>query len=87
MNRDEIIVDIQNYLESISDSFKKQRETISLDENLLEVGAIDSMAILTLVNWLEENFSIQVDLGELTIENVGSISAISNFVLEKRSNE
>jgi acyl carrier protein len=85
LERDSVVLDIQNHLKVISDSFKDQVEEISLDDNLLEVGAIDSMAILTLVTWIEDKYGVQIEMDELTIENMGSISSMATFIINKKN--
>jgi len=62
-----------------------ERESFGSDENLLEQGVIDSLAIVKLVEFLEERFQIEVDDEERIPENFESIDALSAFVSQKRS--
>lgn len=52
-------------------------------QSLLESGVIDSMGVLSLVMWLEQEFGITVDDDEVLPENLDSISAIAGFVERK----
>lgn len=63
-----------------------ERESFRSDENLLEQGVIDSLAIVKLVEFLEESFQIEVDDEERVPENFESIDALSAFVQKKRNN-
>ena len=53
---------------------------IDQQENLFETGVLSSLDVLELVVYVEETFGISVAGDELTVENFGSISAISSFV-------
>lgn len=49
-------------------------------EPLIESGIIDSMGIMTLLVYVEEQFSIQIPSGDLVPENFASISSIAALV-------
>jgi len=51
---------------------------------LLESGIIDSMGILDVVAFLEQNFAIQLTDEELTPDNFANINCIASFVEQKR---
>lgn len=51
--------------------------------SLLESGVIDSMGVLLLVTWLEQEFGFIVDDDEVLPENLDSIAAIDAFVARK----
>ena len=50
---------------------------------LLEQGIIDSFGIMTLLSFLEEKFSVQIEGDDLTPENFSSIRTISELVDRK----
>jgi acyl carrier protein len=54
------------------------------DGSLLDSGLIDSLGILDIVAFLEENFGIQVGESDLRPDNFDSVGAIARFVLGKR---
>ena len=57
------------------------RETPLNDEDqLIELGIIDSLGIMTLLSFVEEKFSLQISGEDLIPENFGSINAISNLI-------
>ena len=51
--------------------------------SLLESGVIDSMGVLLLVTWLEQEFGLVVDDDEVVPENLDSIAAIDAFIARK----
>jgi acyl carrier protein len=56
---------------------------IRADDNWLEGGILDSLAILDLVHFLEREFSIQITDEELTSEHFTSLAAVGRFVYGK----
>lgn len=59
---------------------------ISIKENLLESGTVDSMGLLIIIGFLESDYNLFISDEEVVMENFESIAAISSFVLTKRNN-
>ena len=55
-------------------------EDFDPDQNLLESGLLNSVAMMELVVWCEEHFEITIDTDDLTPENFSCIRAISDYV-------
>ncbi len=55
------------------------------EDKWLENGLLDSLGILDLVHYLEEEFSIQASDDELVPENFESLSAVVEFTQKKIS--
>lgn len=55
---------------------------IGVDEDLLTGGLVDSMGIMSLVFFVEQEFGVQVAPGDVTIENFGSIRAIEDYLAQ-----
>lgn len=53
------------------------------DASFLENGIIDSMNVLELVVFVEENFGVTVDDQEVVPENFDSVARLSDFVRRK----
>lgn len=51
--------------------------------SFLETGIIDSMNVLELVVFIEENFGITVEDSDFTPDNFDSIERISNYIERK----
>ncbi len=52
-------------------------------DQLIEQGIIDSMGIIVLLGFLEEQFSVRIDGDELMPENFATLAAISTMVEKK----
>ena len=66
------------------DSLKDEFDNLDYDDSLLELGIIDSVKMLDLINFIETKFNIQVDDDDLFPENFDSINAIVNYIQSKK---
>ena len=60
---------------------------VSADTHLIEESVIDSMGIMELIAFIEQAFSIELDMDDLTIDNFSTIIHISNLINEKGGQE
>ncbi|MGI9623515.1 MAG: phosphopantetheine-binding protein [Acidimicrobiales bacterium] len=76
--------DFKTYiLEMVADSLELWGITDPDDDfDLIESGAVDSMAFLDLIVGIETHFGLQVDFEELDPENLGQLGSLCKF-LEK----
>ncbi len=74
--------EIVNFL--YDESLKQEFENLDYDDSLLELGIIDSVKILDLINFIEEKFGIKVEDDDLYPENFDSINAIVNYIQSKK---
>jgi acyl carrier protein len=51
--------------------------------DLIEEGFLDSLGIMSMVGFLEERFTVQIDAEEVTIENFETMDAICALVAGK----
>jgi acyl carrier protein len=58
---------------------------VERDDSLLERGIIDSIGVMELVQFLEQEFAIEIPGEEITEENLGSLAAIARYVGSKRA--
>jgi acyl carrier protein len=58
-------------------------EKIQDDTLIFVEGIFDSMGFLSLINYIEENFSIRAQDSELLEANFESVNAISRFISSK----
>ncbi len=54
------------------------------DEIIPATGYIDSAGLLDLIAWYEAEFAIAVGGDEFTIDNLGTLDAMADFVLRKK---
>jgi acyl carrier protein len=76
--------------EDILDFLKKQGfldENTRLQDNdsLSETGAIDSITLLELIDFLEEKYNIQIPLEMITPENFDTLAGISQSVMKLKN--
>ena len=70
--------------------FIKQRfplassKELTQDLSLLDSGIVDSLGVLDLVGFIEEQFGIEAQDEDLVPENFDSIDALTRFVKERR---
>jgi acyl carrier protein len=53
------------------------------DDSLLEAGALDSTAVMELVEFLEESFSIVIQNNEINPDNFETVNRIVAFIERK----
>lgn len=58
-------------------------DELPADQSLLESGVIDSIGVLTLVTWLEQEFGFVIDDDEVVPENLESVGNLVRFVSHK----
>ena len=63
---------------TFSDPHSINDQTLLFDE-----GIFDSMGLLNLISFLEDNFGVKVNDSELDASNFGSIAAITAFLERK----
>jgi D-alanine--poly(phosphoribitol) ligase subunit 2 len=54
------------------------------DDIIPATGLIDSAGLLELIAWYEHHFKVPLKPEEVTIDNLGSLAAMANFVLARR---
>ena len=63
--------------------FDGKDEELENDASFLDQGIIDSTGVLELVEWLEDEFKIQIDDEELIPENLDSVNQLNVFINKK----
>lgn len=83
MEHSEIVAAIRRY---VTENFLYTRPDARLgdDDRLLESGVIDSMGVMELVGFLQDQFAIAVDERDITEEHFGSIGAIAGYVVRRQ---
>ncbi len=69
----------------IAESTFTDPEMIKDETMIFDEGIFDSMGLLGLINFLEEEFGVVTDDTELIEENFGSVERISAFVERKKA--
>ena len=69
----------------VYDNAFTSKENITDDVLIFKNGFLDSMGLVMLITYLEENFNIQTTDADLLEENFESINAITAFVEKKKT--
>jgi acyl carrier protein len=65
----------------VKDNYVHSSKTeIPLDKSLVEIGLLDSYAVVELVGFLELNFRISIPDDHITKDNLGSINKMASYV-------
>lgn len=84
MSDSEILAKLRRYLDE-NYLYMRPAFELSEDDSLFETGVIDSMGVMELIMVLERDFDLSVGDDEITEENLGSLRAITSFVVRKRA--
>jgi acyl carrier protein len=55
-------------------------KNLSIDDNLLIGGLVDSLGIMRLISFIEQHFGIRVPPEDVTIEHFRSIRVIGDYI-------
>jgi acyl carrier protein len=76
----------QRIREFIRDTFPStDDDNLSADQSLFEAGILDSIGVLSLVTWLEQEFEIIVDDDDVVPENIDGVARLVRYVTNKRA--
>ena len=80
----EIVSRVRAY---VSENFLYMRQgfEFSESESLLGRGIIDSMGVVELITFVQDEFGVAVDDGDITEDNFGTLNAIAEYVQGKRA--
>lgn len=53
------------------------------DLSLIESGLLDSMSIVNVVQSFQNEFDIEIDFGDVTIENFDTVNVLTAFISER----
>lgn len=73
----------QKIKEYVRNSTFNDSSRINDDTMIFKEGILDSMGLVTLISFLEEEFNIQAEDSDLVEENFETINAIAEFISRK----
>ncbi len=65
--------------------FTDDQSELNNEDSFMDQGIIDSTAILELIFFMEEEFSVKVEAEEMTPDNLDSINKATRFIESKSS--
>ena len=86
MDKNQILTRLHDFVE---ENFLYMRPDFELqsDQSLMGNGIVDSMGVMEMIQFLEEEFGVEVGDDDITEDNLGSLNAITAFVIARRSDE
>lgn len=85
LNPDQIKAAIRNKVIELAKALDMDASDITDDDILPTTGLLDSGAILELVVWFEASYDFRIKQEDMNIDNLGSINAMTNFLLSSKS--
>jgi acyl carrier protein len=86
VDKDQILARLRGFVE---ENFLYMRPDFELknDQSLMGNGIVDSMGVMEMIQFLEEEFGVEVSDEEITEDNLGSLDAVTGFVVKRGSGE
>lgn len=85
MEKSEIKKRIKKFIES---EFLSGKGEVKNDELLFDSGIIDSLGVIELTTFLERSFGVDINSGDVSMDNFDTIEKMANVINEKlKSNE
>ncbi len=63
----------------------RAKVTLGDEDRLMRRGIVDSLGAVELMSFLEAEFKVDIRGDEVTEENLGSVAALTRFVIGKRA--
>jgi|APSaa5957512535_1039671.scaffolds.fasta_scaffold05628_5 methoxymalonate biosynthesis acyl carrier protein len=82
MKLEEAVRKINTYLSS-----NKSNLSFGESDNLFDIGVIDSFGLIELVLFIEKEFSISIEIENLSEDNFSNVLSISNHIYQIINNE
>lgn len=84
LDKESIIAAIKTKVMEIAATLDCDASDITADEILPATGAIDSAGLLDLIAWFEATYGLRIATEEFTIDNLGSMEMMANFLLKRK---
>jgi acyl carrier protein len=84
LERDAIKTAIHEKVIALANELGEDAGDIGDEDIIPATGVLDSAAILALVVWYEETYDLPLKQEEINIDNLGSINAMTDFLLARK---
>ena len=71
---------IRNQVQKLAKALGRPVREVGDDEVLPRSGLLDSAAILELILWVENEFGLEVDQEDVSLDNFGTISKMAAYI-------
>lgn len=70
----------EQLLDFICRQFLVDLENIEVDKSLVDTGIIDSMGLIEITSFIEQNFNLKVNEEQMNRQNFGSVLLIVDYI-------
>lgn len=85
LDRNDVKAAIRFKVIALAKSLGVDASSVADDDILPATGLLDSNAILELVVWFESTYDFPIQQDEVNIDNLGSIDAMTEFLLARKA--
>ena len=82
--RPQILADLRVLLTDVAGKLGHDTADVADDDIIPDTGVLDSAGLLEFVVLIDEKYKLALEPEEMTIENLGSLAAIADFVLARK---
>ena len=75
---------IKNKIVDIASRMGDDASELQSEDVIPATGLIDSAGLLELIAWYEDHFQIRLAQEEITIDNLGTLASMADFVLRRK---
>ena len=75
--------DIKRMIISLADQYSTLPNRINNDDIILDLGILDSPAIIELLCQYEEKYEFEIEKNEITMNNLGTVNKMVEFAIKK----
>lgn len=75
---------IKNKVMEIANTLGYDASDLQPDDIIPATGLIDSAGLLELVAWYESYYDVKILTSEITIDNLGTLSSMADFLLRRK---
>ena len=85
LDREAVKAAIRSQVIELAKALGMDASEISDDDIIPATGLLDSTAVLQLVVWYEQAYDLPLKQEEINIDNLGSINAMTEFLLARKA--
>lgn len=78
MDRESILQKIKSEIEALASDELKDK-----DEEIFKTDFLDSLNVINIITFIEGEFGLSVDTFDLTIDSLGTLNKITDYVVSK----
>jgi len=79
-----VIAAIKAKVVEIAEAMGCDASDVGPDEIIPATGAIDSAGLLDLIAWFEATYDLAIPTEDFTIDNLGSMTMMANYLLQRK---